>query len=1129
MDSGVTCGTSTYTSTSPDLYFRDGKRRTDYVLAYRYSASKRFDQNRRHLFLNELAKQKIEIEVEDCNGRLLGSTSVSLDDTSSTLTQATFVQKIESQLSSSLSSPPPPPPQRLQPPTTIVEDTPQSPNHIPSDKYAESDKPTDNTSPPSSMERYRHKALNDEEILLTPDNLIFVKLHASWEAMTYYAEYLKMRKPLRQYDDASELAYGLKFESPKSKPSLTKDCFNCLRIDEEIIKPITSCYTWPFSMNRQYLFDIPENKDEFFTPVERALVLDYILRRTGYKAEDLVNTDDLYEPSASDILVNSEHDECVDPKNQQQMTSSSATAAKNLGITKLISDGVFLAAYPLHEPAGNTVASTEFNNRILLQNYWASYKMLFKCQPISYIRHYFGEAVAFYFAWLGFYTAWLLPIAILGIFVFLFGLIDLKNDSIIHEVCDLGQSVIMCPLCKSSKCKFWTLDTSCLRTKLMRLVDHEGTVVFAVVMSLWAVIFFEMWKRKQVSLAYHWNVSSLEPMDQPPRPEFMALLNKKCPRRVNPITGYVEPFIPFWRRKIPVILITYSTVLLAVMLTLGFLVSVVLYKLVIKAMLYRHHNPMLQSTAGMIATMTGSCINLVVIFIMKLIYDRMAIKLTDAENHRTQVEYDNSLTLKLYLLQFVNYYSSVFYIAFIQGTTSALPGSEHILIQSTGCDQGDCLFELFIQLVIIMVGKQIFGFIQESLMPVLWKVFFKFRAMKRRSTVFAKVNSTDGENNVVGQKPDNLPTNIVNTQFSGICRRNILCRSDFYMLDPGSRPLFNEYLEMMIQYGFITMFVPAFPLAPLFGLLNNLFEIRGDAKKLVNQYRRPVLERVQTIGIWLTIIHVLASIAIRTNACIIAFTTQFIDRCVYRYSYSPDGSMKGFVNFTLSYMSTNRFHLPTNETYCRYDAYRTAPWSPEPYAFTTVYYHVLAAKFIFVFAFETIGTILTNIIMAAVPDVPKHIRREMYHEANITNAIILNAEVGNQQYNRTITKDVNFKQIIMLKHLQDKLQSFSKPKNRDDDYTGNKDINDANDDIDRSTMDLNTTTTKTNTNNDSTCQTTSNPVVYTFHSYELPTDGSQLTQPSPSTYLLPYSNNLPHIGFSHLESNTNNKSSGSRT
>ncbi|VDP60943.1 unnamed protein product [Schistosoma mattheei] len=45
------------------MYFRDGKRRTDYVLAYRFSTSKYNDQNRRLLFLNELAKQKIEIEV----------------------------------------------------------------------------------------------------------------------------------------------------------------------------------------------------------------------------------------------------------------------------------------------------------------------------------------------------------------------------------------------------------------------------------------------------------------------------------------------------------------------------------------------------------------------------------------------------------------------------------------------------------------------------------------------------------------------------------------------------------------------------------------------------------------------------------------------------------------------------------------------------------------------------------------------------------------------------------------------------------------------------------------------------------------------------------------------------------
>ncbi len=34
------------------------------------------------------------------------------------------------------------------------------------------------------------------------------------------------------------------------------------------------------------------------------------------------------------------------------------------------------------------------------------------------------------------------------------------------------------------------------------------------------------------------------------------------------------------------------------------------------------------------------------------------------------------------------------------------------------------------------------------------------------------------------------------------------------------------------------MFVPAFPLAPLFALVNNVMEIRLDAYKLVTQARR---------------------------------------------------------------------------------------------------------------------------------------------------------------------------------------------------------------------------------------------------------------------------------------------------
>lgn len=38
---------------------------------------------------------------------------------------------------------------------------------------------------------------------------------------------------------------------------------------------------------------------------------------------------------------------------------------------------------------------------------------------------------------------------------------------------------------------------------------------------------------------------------------------------------------------------------------------------------------------------------------------------------------------------------------------------------------------------------------------------------------------------------------------------------------------------LVLQFGFITIFVAAFPIAPLFALLNNWIEIRLDAHKLV--------------------------------------------------------------------------------------------------------------------------------------------------------------------------------------------------------------------------------------------------------------------------------------------------------
>ena len=44
--------------------------------------------------------------------------------------------------------------------------------------------------------------------------------------------------------------------------------------------------------------------------------------------------------------------------------------------------------------------------------------------------------------------------------------------------------------------------------------------------------------------------------------------------------------------------------------------------------------------------------------------------------------------------------------------------------------------------------------------------------------------------------------------------------------------LFDEYLELVIQYGFVTMFSAAFPLAPLFALANNIMEVKVGRNNL---------------------------------------------------------------------------------------------------------------------------------------------------------------------------------------------------------------------------------------------------------------------------------------------------------
>ena len=57
-------------------------------------------------------------------------------------------------------------------------------------------------------------------------------------------------------------------------------------------------------------------------------------------------------------------------------------------------------------------------------------------------------------------------------------------------------------------------------------------------------------------------------------------------------------------------------------------------------------------------------INSVAIPVLNVIFKKIAQKITDWEMHRTTDEYNNSIAMKLFCFQFVNSYTSLFFIAF---------------------------------------------------------------------------------------------------------------------------------------------------------------------------------------------------------------------------------------------------------------------------------------------------------------------------------------------------------------------------------------------------------------------------------------------------------------------------------
>ncbi|CAJ0931668.1 unnamed protein product [Ranitomeya imitator] len=130
-------------------------------------------------------------------------------------------------------------------------------------------------------------------------------------------------------------------------------------------------------------------------------------------------------------------DSLTSPPSERQFNALLMSVASLLanvcfpGLNRLLSNCTYEAAFPLHEGGYRSKNSIKThgaeNHRHLLFECWASWGVWYKYQPLDLVRRYFGEKIGLYFAWLGWYTGMLFPAAIIGLFVFLYGMFTLDS------------------------------------------------------------------------------------------------------------------------------------------------------------------------------------------------------------------------------------------------------------------------------------------------------------------------------------------------------------------------------------------------------------------------------------------------------------------------------------------------------------------------------------------------------------------------------------------------------------------------------------------------------------------------------------------------------------------------------
>lgn len=232
--------------------------------------------------------------------------------------------------------------------------------------------------------------------------------------------------------------------------------------------------------------------------------------------------------------------------------------------------------------------------------------------------------------------------------------------------------------------------------------------------------------------------------------------------------------------------------------------------------------------------------------------------MTEYENHRTADQHEMSLTQKLFALSIITNYLPILLTAFVYVPFSddVIPRIKKIILRFFPGFGSKLVFQPFHadsdrlrnEVIALTVTGQLSDFCEENLLPLIkYKLHDWYRDYRRKYTKAATLLTlTSDEPN-----EHEFLTKV----------RNQSTREKYNVQE--------DIAEIVLQFGYLALFSPVWPLISMGFLINNWIELRSDFAKICFEHQRPAPTRADGIGPWVTALEALTLLGSITTAAIV--------------------------------------------------------------------------------------------------------------------------------------------------------------------------------------------------------------------------------------------------------------------